>query len=168
MSPCRRSAVATPPPHGELNNESERTGTIDGDDGSQTSGVDAGAGGGVDGGVLPPGQAHLEAVSGRRRRGLGASAARPAQRAAQTLRPAGASAGEVCGGALRGLRPDAHGRASGEGKAGGGSRDAAALAAGGGPTHGAPPQASAPAMARAQAQLRGDGAEVDPKNWTRS
>src|SRR5712671_3413257 len=110
------------------------------------------------GGGLPPEQAHLETVSGRRGRGVGASAAGPTQRAAQAGRTAGAGAGPLCGGTLRRLRADADGRASGEGKAGGGSRDVAAVAAGGRPAHGASPETKAPAMARAQAELRGDGA----------
>src|SRR5665213_10042 len=53
---------------------------------------------------------------------------------------------------------DGDGRAAGEGTAGGRSRDVAAVAAGGGPAHGASPQAGAPGMARAQAELRSDGA----------
>src|ERR1017187_3945489 len=135
------------PQHGDINNEPERTETIDGDGRRGGAGTDAGAGGGTDGGVLPPEQAHLEAVSGRWGRGVGASAAGPAQRAAQAARAAGAGAGPLCGGTLRGLRPDAYGRTAGEGKTGGGSRDAAAVAAGGGPAHRAAAQGRALAAA---------------------
>ena len=158
MSPLGGVAVATRPQHGDINNESERTGTIDDHGGREGAGTDAGAGGGTDGGVLPPEQAHLAAVSGRWGRRAGASAAGPTQRAAQAARAAGAGAGPLCGGTLRRLWPDADGRASGEGKAGGGSRDVAALAAGRRPAHGAAAQAKAPAMAGTQAVLWGDGA----------
>src|SRR5882724_5592351 len=166
MSPCKldknvpmsRDALATRPPHGDINNESERTETIDGDGRRDEGGADAGAGGGADGGGLPPEQAHLETVSGRWGRGVGASAAGPAQCAAQAGRPAGAGAGPLCGGTLRRLRPDADGRAAGEGKAGGRSRNVAALAGGRWQAHRASPQAGAPGMARAQAKLWGDGA----------
>ncbi len=50
------------------------------------------------------------------RRGPGASVAGPAQRAAQARRPAGAGAGALRGGTLRGLWPDADGRAPGRRK----------------------------------------------------
>src|ERR1035437_6639072 len=125
-----RVAVATRPQPGDINHESERTGSDDGHDGSKAAGTDAGAGGRTDGGVLPPEQAHLAAVSGRWGRRAGASVAGPAQRAAQAARTAGAGAGPLCGGTLRRLRPDADGGASEERKGGGGSRDVAALAAG--------------------------------------
>ena len=51
--------------------------------------TDAGAGGRADGGGLPAEQAHLAAVSGRRGRGAGASAAGQTQRAAQAARHCG-------------------------------------------------------------------------------
>src|SRR3970282_1435252 len=121
------------PPHGDLNNEPERTGTNDNHGGRPGTGADAGAGGGADGGVLPPEQAHLAAVSGRRGRRPGASAAGAAPRAAQTPRPAGAGPCTLCAGTLRRLRPDTDGRTTGEEKAGGGSRDAAPVADGGRP-----------------------------------
>ena len=47
--PFGRDAVATRPQHGDINNESERTGTIEGDGGCQGSKTDAGAGVGTDG-----------------------------------------------------------------------------------------------------------------------
>src|SRR5665213_1507846 len=156
--PPGRDAVATRPHHGDINHESERTETIDGDGRRDGEEADAGAGSEADEGVLPPEQAHLETVSGRWGRGIGASAEGPAQRAAQAGGPASAGAGPLCGGTLRRLRADADGRAAGEGTAGGRSRDVAAVAAGGGPAHGASPQAGAPGMARAQAELRSDGA----------
>src|SRR5277367_5067211 len=109
-------ALATRPQHGDINNELERTETNDGDGGRDGRGTDAGAGGGADGGGLPPEQAHLETVSGRWGRGVGAWAAGQAQCAAQAGRTAGAGAGPLCGGTLRRLRADADGRASGEGK----------------------------------------------------
>src|SRR5205823_221316 len=140
------------------NNESERTGTIDSDGGCQGAEVDAGAGSGVDGGVLPPEQAHLEAISGRWGRRISASAAGPTRRTAQAARTAGAGSGPLCGRTLRRLWPDADGRTAVEGKAGSGSRDVTALAAGRGQTYGAAAQAKAPAMAGAQAELWCDGA----------
>src|SRR3989304_5721126 len=100
----------------------------------------------------------LAAVSGPGRRGFGASAAGTTQRAAQATGTARAGAGPLCRGTLCRLRPDTDGRATVEGKAGGGSRDAAALAAGGGPAHGETTQAKAPAVAGTQALLWGDGA----------
>src|ERR1039457_558739 len=109
-------------------------------------------------GKLPPEQAHLETGSGRWGCGVGASAAGPTQRAAQAARTAGPGAGALWGGTLRRFRSDADGRTVVEGKSGGGSRDAATLAVGGGPAHGASPPAKAPAMAGAQAEFRGDGA----------
>ncbi len=156
--PMGRDAVATRAQHGDINNEWERTGTIDDHGGRHGPETDAGAGVRADGGVLPAEQADLAAVSGRRGRGAGASAAGQTQRAAQAARTAGAGAGSICGRPLRRLRPHADGGASGEGKAGGGSRDAAALAAGRRGAQVASAQATAPAMARAQAQFRGDAA----------
>ena len=73
--PMGRDAVATRPQHGDINNESERTGTINGDGGCHEPKTDVGAGVGTDEGVLPPKQAHLETVSRRRGRRTGASAA---------------------------------------------------------------------------------------------
>src|SRR5260221_3887714 len=159
--PLGLDAVATRSQHGDLNNESERTETIDGDGGRDGEETDAGAGGGADGGGLPPEQAHLETVSGRWGRGAGASAAGPAQRATQAGRIAGAGAGPLRGGTLRGLRPDTDGRASGEGKAGGGSRDVAAVGVGGRPAHRGGPGTKEPAKARGQARPPGGGANVE-------
>src|SRR6185503_11175657 len=88
----------------------------------------------------------------------GASAARQAQRAAQAAGVAGAGTGEVRGQGLRGFWPDADGGAALEGKAGGGSRDLAAVAAGGREADGASPQAGASAMAGTQTVLWSDGA----------
>src|ERR1035438_267293 len=59
----------------------------------------------------------------------------------------------LCPGTLRRHRADADGGSLREGKAGGGSRDVAALADGGRQTHGAAPEATAPAMAGTQAEL---------------
>src|ERR1039458_171357 len=156
--PLGRDTVATRPQHGDINHESERTGTNDGDGGRHGSETDTGAGVETDEGKLPPEQAHLETVSGRWGCGVGASAAGPTQRAAQAARTAGPGAGALWGGTLRRFRSDADGRTVVEGNGGGGSRDAATLAVGGGPAHGASPPAKAPAMAGAQAEFRGDGA----------
>src|SRR5258705_9908768 len=108
-----------PGKHGDINNESERTGTSDDHGGGQGTATHVGAGGGVDGGVLSPRQAHLAAVSGRWGCRPGASAARPAQCAAQAAGAAGAGVGEIRRGTLRGFWAHADGRASVEGKGGG-------------------------------------------------
>src|SRR6185436_2664862 len=110
MSPWCGVAVATRPQHGDIDDESERTGTIDGDGGREEKRADAPAGRGADGGGLPPEPAHLAALSGRGRRGPGASAARHTQRATQAARPPRASAGPLRRGTLRRLWPHAHGR----------------------------------------------------------
>src|ERR1039457_852828 len=60
-------------------------------------------------------------------------------------RRASASAGVPCPGALRGLRPDAAGRGTGEGGNRVGSRHGAAVVAGRGETDRAPTKATAPA-----------------------
>src|SRR6267154_428850 len=158
MSPGWRGCGSNHAQHGDINNESERAGAIDGHGGGQTTGTDAGAGGRADGGGLPPKQAHLAAVSGCWGCGVGASTARPGQRAAQAGCAPGAGAGALRGGALRGLRPDIDGGASGQGRSGGGSRDGEAVAADQREADRAPPQASASAMAGTQAVLWGDGA----------
>lgn len=79
MSSCGRGCGSNPGQHGDIDKESERTGLDDDHDRDQTPGTNAGAGGRTNGRQLPPEQARVAAVSGRRRRRAGAPVAGPAQ-----------------------------------------------------------------------------------------
>jgi hypothetical protein len=143
---------------GDIDEESEGTESDHYHGGRESQSAEPSAGGRDAWVELSAGQACLAAISGPRRRGLGASAPWQAGITAQAPAVAGASAGALRRGTLRGFRSDTDGRGVGEGRLGGGSRHAAAVAVGGGEPDGAAATPAASTMAGAQAVLWGDGA----------
>jgi len=80
MSSCGRGCGSNPGQHGDVDNESERTGLDDEHDRDQTPGTNAGAGDRTNGRQLTPEQARVAGwYRGRRRRRAGAPVAGPAK-----------------------------------------------------------------------------------------
>ncbi len=151
-------AVTTRPQHGDIDNESARAGTNDGEGGVKAEGLTL-----VQAGELM-GACYRQSKHIWKRYQVGGDAGlvhhlqgqASARRKPRALRAAALDRYAEERYADFGPTPD--GGTFGEEKAGGRSRDAAALAPGRRPVHSAPSQARALAMAGAQAQFRGNGA----------
>ncbi|OQB88140.1 MAG: hypothetical protein BWX84_03245 [Verrucomicrobia bacterium ADurb.Bin118] len=157
MSPWGGSCGSHCRHNGNINHECERTATRRHYGGSASGRTQLGGPSGRAGAELPADQAGVATVSGRRRCGVSTPVARPPRPAPQAAGAACAGAGAACP-AVSGLWPHPGGGVSGPGGLAGGSRDAAALAAGRGPMDRAPTAATPPAMARAQTVLWRHGA----------